>query len=208
MDNDELRRGKPTLWKWRDEAAAILAGDSLQSLAFELISANPTPLNALVKAKLMHGLAQAAGRGGMVGGQVRDLAAEGASEPPGFADVIMIHAQKTGALIAFAAESGAIIGGADDKARAALRLYGEKLGLAFQLRDDLLDIEGSAEALGKTPGKDAAAGKATLVSTLGMEKARTFLENLHQGALYALAPFGERADILRAAAGFVCHRSH
>lgn len=210
MDNDELRRGQPTLWKWRDEATAILAGDSLQSLAFELLTANPTPLNALTKAKLVHGLAVASGKGGMVGGQVRDLAAEGkvtGAEQANFADVIMIHSQKTGALIAFAAESGAIIGGADEKACAALRLYGEKLGLAFQLKDDLLDIEGSAEELGKTPGKDEVAGKATFISVLGIEKAKTFLENLHQGALYALEPFGERADLLRAAASYVCTRT-
>ncbi|GJM03294.1 MAG: (2E,6E)-farnesyl diphosphate synthase [Rhodomicrobium sp.] len=217
MDNDELRRGQPTLWKWRDEAAAILAGDSLQSLAFEILSANPTPLNALPKAKLVNALAAAAGKAGMVGGQVRDLEAEtksteskngsGEAAPANFADVITIHSQKTGALISFSAESGAIIGGADEQSRAALRLYGEKLGLAFQLRDDILDIEGSAEELGKTPGKDEAAGKATFITALGLEKAKTFLENLHQGAIYALEPFGEKADHLRAAATFVCKRN-
>lgn len=207
MDNDDTRRGKPSLWKWRDEATAILAGDSLQSLAFEILSRNPTPLNAYIKAQLVNGLALAGGKAGMVGGQVRDIAAEQQDDPHSFADVIMIHAQKTGALIAFSAEAGAIIGGGDHNARKALRLYGEKLGLAFQLRDDLLDIEGSADELGKTPGKDADAGKATFISALGTEKARIFLDNLRDGAHYALEPFGDDADTLRAAADFVCNRT-
>lgn len=207
MDNDELRRGRPTLWKAKGEATAILAGDALQSLAFELITQNATPLNAVMKAELAKCLAVASGKSGMVGGQVRDLLAESATTPGTFADVIMIHAQKTGALIAFAAEAGAIIGGADHQARAALKMYGEKLGLAFQLRDDLLDVEGSASQLGKTPGKDQASGKATLVSALGYEKAQTFLGNLREGALYALEPFGEKANTLRQAVDFVCDRS-
>ena len=193
MDNDDTRRGKPSLWKWRDEASAILAGDSLQSLAFEILSRNPTPSNAYIKAQLVNGLATAAGKAGMVGGQMRDITAEQSAE-----DNSSAHS--------FAAEAGAIIGGGDHNARAALRLYGEKLGLAFQLRDDLLDIEGSAAELGKTPGKDAEAGKATFVSALGPEKARTFLENLREGAHYALEPFGEKVDTLRAAADFVCTR--
>ncbi len=206
MDNDELRRGRPTVWKAKGEALAILAGDALQALAFELICQNPTPSNAMIKAELAKCLAIAAGRAGMVGGQVRDLAAENQTEPATFTDVLQIHAQKTGALIAFACEAGAIIGGAEPSARQALKLYGEKLGLAFQLKDDLLDIEGTAENLGKTPGKDAASGKATLVTALGEEKAKNFLDNLKDGALYALEPFGERADILREAVHFVCER--
>ena len=208
MDNDELRRGQPTVWKAKGEATAILTGDALQALAFELISANVTPANALTKAQLVHELAIAAGKTGMVAGQIRDLAAERSPDPATFADVIQIHAQKTGALIAFACQAGAIIGGADHHARAALKLYGEKLGLAFQLKDDLLDIEGTATDLGKTPGKDEASGKATLVSALGIEKARTFLDNLHDGALYALEPFGERAEMLKQVVSFVCKRNN
>ncbi len=208
MDNDELRRGRPTVWKAKGEATAVLTGDALQALAFELISANATPANALIKAQLVNELAKAAGKTGMVAGQIRDLAAEQATDPASFADVIQIHAQKTGALIAFASQAGAIIGGADHHARAALNLYGEKLGLAFQLKDDLLDVVGTATDLGKTPGKDEASGKATLVSALGIEKAHTFLENLHDGALYALEPFGERAEMLRQMARFVCKRQN
>ena len=206
MDNDELRRGRPTVWKAKGEALAILAGDALQALAFELICQNPTPSNALIKAELAKCLAIASGRTGMVGGQVRDLAAENQTAPASFTDVLQIHAQKTGALIAFACEAGAIIGGAEPSARAALKLYGEKLGLAFQLKDDLLDIEGTAENLGKTPGKDTASGKATLVTALGAEKAKSFLEDLKQGAHYALEPFGNKASLLCDAVHFVCER--
>ena len=208
MDNDELRRGRPTVWKAKGEALAILAGDALQALAFELICQNPTPSNALIKAELAKCLAIASGRAGMVGGQVRDLAAENQAEPATFTDVLQIHAQKTGALIAFSCEAGAIIGGAEPSTRQALKLYGEKLGLAFQLRDDLLDIEGTVENLGKTPGKDTASGKATLVTALGEEKAKNFLGNLKDGALYALEPFGERAELLREAVHFVCQRQN
>lgn len=206
MDNDELRRGRPTLWKHTDEATAILAGDSLQTLAFELLSNNPTPTNAYIKSQLVNGLAKASGKTGMVGGQIRDMAAEKAADV-NFADILMIHAQKTGALISFAAEAGAILGGAEHHAREAIKLFGQKLGLAFQLKDDLLDVEGTTSDLGKTAGKDQASGKATLVSVLGQEKAELFLTNLKEGALYSLEPFGEKAEILREAAHFVCDRT-
>jgi len=206
MDNDVLRRGQPSLWKHQDEATAILAGDALQALAFELITQNASLTTAMIRTELVKGLAIASGKSGMVGGQIRDLAAESAQEPAQFADVIMIHAQKTGALIAYACEAGAIIGGAPQNERAALKLYGEKLGLAFQLKDDLLDEQGSASDLGKTPGKDKASGKATLVSALGQDKAETFLDNLRDGALYALEPFGERAQMLRQLVHYVCER--
>ena len=205
MDNDELRRGRPTLWKQKDEATAILAGDSLQSLALEILTNQPTPTNAYIKSQLANGLAKAAGKAGMVGGQIRDMAAE-KSDEVNFADILMIHSQKTGALISFAAEAGAIIGGADHHSKEAIKLFGQKLGLAFQLKDDLLDIEGSTKDLGKTAGKDEAQGKATLVSILGHEKAVNFLSNLKEGALYALEPFGEKAEILREATHFVCDR--
>ncbi len=206
MDNDELRRGQPTIWKAHGEATAILTGDALQSLAFELITRNAHTGNALMKAELAANLARAVGKAGMVSGQMRDLAAEAAEGEVSFADVIVIHAQKTGALISFAAEAGAIIGGADHHARSALKLYGEKLGLAFQLKDDLLDCEGNEADLGKTPGKDAASGKATLVAALGREKAERFLNNLADGANYALEIFGERAAPLRQLVTFVCAR--
>ncbi|MEP3477557.1 MAG: polyprenyl synthetase family protein [Hyphomicrobiales bacterium] len=207
MDNDELRRGRPTLWKHSDEATAILAGDSLQTLAFEILSNAPTLTNSYIKSQLINGLAKAVGKTGMVGGQIRDMAAEKSSEV-NFADILMIHSQKTGALISFAAEAGAIIGGADHHAREAIKLFGQKLGLAFQLKDDLLDVEGTTNDLGKTAGKDQASGKATLVSILGHEKAVTFLSNLKDGALYALEPFGEKAETLREATRFVCERQN
>ncbi len=206
MDNDELRRGRATLWKWSDEATAILAGDALQALAFEQLCKTPIPSNALIKIELINGLAKASGCTGMVGGQVRDLDAENKNDEVSFADVIQMQAQKTGALIGFAAEAGAIIGGAPQNERTALRLFGEKLGLAFQVRDDLLDIEGTSSELGKTPGKDQQVGKATLVTTLGREKAETFLSDLQRGALYALETFGDKADVLREAVAFVCER--
>ncbi len=205
MDNDELRRGRPTLWKFTDEATAILAGDSLQTMAFEILSTNATLSNGLMKLELINELAVAAGKAGMVGGQIRDMAAEN-NDDPQFADILLIHSQKTGALITFAASAGAIIGGADNTSKEALKLYGQKLGLAFQLKDDLLDVVGNSKDLGKTPGKDADVGKATLVSTLGAGKAELFLNNLKDGALYALKPFGEKADTLREAITFVCER--
>lgn len=206
MDNDELRRGRKTLWKWRDEATAILTGDALQALGFQIISEKANSADALKRIELTKGLAVAAGSCGMVGGQIRDISAEKSSEQANFAEVIQIHAQKTAALISFAAEAGAIIAGAQHSEREALKLYGEKLGLAFQLRDDLLDKEGSASELGKTPGKDEEVGKATLVAALGVEKAQTFLENLRDGALYALEPFGDKAETLKQAVYFVCDR--
>lgn len=207
MDNDELRRGRPTLWKEKGEATAILAGDSLQTLAFEILTTQTTPTNAYIKSQLVNGLAKAAGKAGMVGGQVRDMAAENSADV-NFADILMIHSQKTGALISFAAEAGAIIGGADHHSREAIKLFGQKIGLAFQLKDDLLDIEGSTNDLGKTAGKDEAQGKATLVSILGQDKAITFLSNLKEGALYALEPFGEKAEALREVTHFVCDRQN
>lgn len=208
MDNDELRRGKPTVWKAYDEWSAILVGDGLQSLAFELLSAPSAHCDPRVRADLVHALVVAAGFPGMVGGQALDLEAEslagGAS--PNLAHITRLQAMKTGALIGAACEMGAILGNATDQDRAALKTYAEAVGFAFQISDDILDAEGSSADVGKATGKDAAAGKATLVSLYGIDKARRHMDETVKAAIEALRPFGERADILMDAARFMGRR--
>lgn len=205
MDDDDLRRGKPTTHKAFDDATAILAGDALQTLAFEILADPATHADGAARAELCHALAVAAGAPGMVGGQMIDIAAETA-ETRFHLDVIKgLQAMKTGALICFAAESGAILA-RDEAARSALRRYAHHLGLAFQIRDDLLDVEGDTEALGKQVGKDAMAGKATFVSELGLEAARKAAAAERDAAISALTPFGRKAERLREAAEFAIQR--
>src|SRR6476659_9052192 len=178
MDNDDLRRGRPTVHKAFDDATAILAGDALLTLAFDVMARAEVHAEANVRAALVLELARAAGIGGMAGGQMLDLAAEGRfgdRQTLGETDVKTLQAMKTGALIRFAARAGAILGQADAPGRAALDRYGAAVGQAFQIADDLLDVEGDAATLGKAAGKDAAAGKATLVSLLGVAGARARL---------------------------------
>ncbi len=206
MDDDALRRGKPTVHVAWDEATAVLAGDALQTLAFEILCDPATHPDAAVRAELALALARASGLAGMVGGQALDLAAETAPAPLDADAIAALQHLKTGALIAFAAESGAILGGAGADARAALAGYGRDLGAAFQIRDDLLDVEGDAEAAGKRLGKDAAAGKATFVSTLGLEGARARAQAHADAAKAALKPFGPRAAALAAAADYAITR--
>ncbi len=207
MDNDELRRGQPTVWKAFDEATGILAGDGLLTFAFELLARPATHPDAAVRASLVLGLAEASGGAGMVGGQVLDLASEnGASNLHSLAGVATIQRMKTGALIRFSAEAGAILANASLEQRRALRAYGEALGAAFQIADDLLDAEGDAQATGKAVGKDAAAGKATFVTVLGVAGARARLAELNAEARAALAPFGAAARDLTAAVDFVSNR--
>jgi farnesyl diphosphate synthase len=210
MDDDDLRRGQPTLHKAYDEWTAILAGDALNTLAFEILAEPRVPTDVEVRARLVLGLAQAAGRAGMVGGQCLDLAAEklAAGPPPTVEEIERLQAMKTGALIGFSAEAGAILAQAEAGARAALRRYGEALGLAFQIADDLLDAEGDAAVLGKRVAKDAPAGKATFVSLVGREAARHRLNEAERQAIGALDRFGKRADVLREAAAFVSRRRH
>ncbi|HWC94659.1 MAG TPA: farnesyl diphosphate synthase [Pseudolabrys sp.] len=209
MDDDDLRRGRPTVHKAFDDATAILAGDALLTLAFDVMARAEVHAEASVRAALVLELARAAGIGGMAGGQMLDLAAEGRfgdKQTLGETEVKTLQAMKTGALIRFAARAGAILGQADAPGRAALDRYGAAVGQAFQIADDLLDVEGDAATLGKAAGKDAAAGKATLVSLLGVKGAHARLAALVAEAESALAPFGGKADILRAAARFTAER--
>jgi farnesyl diphosphate synthase len=211
MDNDALRRGRPTTHKAFDEATAILAGDGLLTFAFDILSRPETHSDPAVRLKLVSALAQAAGLGGMVGGQMLDLAAEGRfdASPPklGEQEVRMLQAMKTGALLRFACRAGAILGEASENRWSALDRYGSALGEAFQIADDLLDIEGDPATVGKATHKDAAAHKATLVGVLGPAAARRRLASLVAEAQAALSPFGSDADNLRAAARFVATRS-
>lgn len=206
MDDDDLRRGQPTVHKAFDEATAILAGDALLTLAFDIIAGEATVLPAERRAALVLALARAAGAGGMVGGQTLDLEAERTS--PDEAGIIRLQAMKTGALIRFACEAGAIIAGAPAEDRERLAEYGSAVGLAFQLADDLLDLTADASQMGKATGKDAAAGKATLVALHGTNWARSQLHGLVEQAHTLLEPYGEQAALLKAAATFVATRNN
>jgi len=205
MDNDDLRRGQPTVHRAYDEATAILAGDSLLTYAFDIIADPETELAAATRADLVLRLARAAGVGGMAGGQALDLMA--AQQPPDEAGIVQLQAMKTGALIRFACEAGAIIGGADAADRERLSAFGAAIGLAFQLADDLLDLTSSSDAMGKATGKDAAAGKATLAALHGEAWARSQLSGLVAQAEELLEPFEDRAAVLRQAARFVAERN-
>jgi farnesyl diphosphate synthase len=209
MDNDDLRRGQPTAHKAFDEATAILAGDALLTFAFDLMARDAVHPDAQVRLALVTEFARAAGIGGMAGGQMLDLDAEGrfaAKRMLGEKDIATLQAMKTGALIGFACRAGAILGEADGAARGALNRYGIAIGQAFQIADDLLDVEGDAAAVGKATGKDSAAGKATLVTALGRDGAAGRLRALIAEAENALTPFGDQAATLRAAARFVAER--
>ncbi len=204
MDDDALRRGRPSCHVAFDEATAILAGDALLTLAFEVLADPETHSDAAVRCELVAGLARAAGGLGMVGGQMIDLASEKLAAD---ADLISrLEGLKTGALIAFGCEAGAILAGASGADRRSLREFGLDVGLAFQIVDDLLDVEGDAAALGKTVGKDEAAGKATFVSTMGNEGARREAGALIDGAISRLRPFGAAADTLTALSRYVLNR--
>ncbi|ESX93260.1 MULTISPECIES: polyprenyl synthetase family protein [unclassified Mesorhizobium] len=206
MDDDDLRRGQPTVHKAFDEATAILAGDALLTLAFDVLADEATALPAERRAALVLALARAAGTGGMVGGQTLDLEAE--RNRPDEAGIIRLQAMKTGALIRFACEAGAIIAGAAPQDRDRLAEFGSAVGLAFQLADDLLDLTADASQMGKATGKDAAAGKATLVALHGANWARSQLHGLVKQAHELLEPYGEQAALLKAAASFVAIRNN
>ncbi|WP_368516326.1 polyprenyl synthetase family protein [Rhizobium sp.] len=204
MDDDDLRRGQPTVHIAFDYATAILAGDSLLTYAFDIIAAPETDLPADRKMALVLALSRAAGIGGMAGGQALDLAAE--KEAPDENGITTLQAMKTGALIRFACEAGAIISGASAEDRKRLRTFGEKIGLAFQLADDLLDLTADAATMGKATGKDAARGKGTLVALHGQEWAETTLARLVEEAADLLSGYGSKADILMETARFIANR--
>ena len=204
MDNDELRRGQPTCHIKYDEATAILAGDALLTKAFEILANPATHPDPKVRCELIEELAKAVGEEGMVGGQILDLLSKQRTlDKP---EVTRLQRMKTGELIAVSCEAGAILGKAPEAVRHALRAYAHDLGLAFQIVDDLLDVEGNETDVGKKTGKDKAAGKATFVSLLGLEPAKARAEELCDTACAALSPYGEEATILKDAARFVIAR--
>lgn len=214
MDDDDMRRGRPTLHKAFDEATAILAGDGMLTLAFDAMASEEVHPEPAVRLRLVTGLARASGVGGMVGGQALDLDAEGRNSPDrkplavGEEEIRILQSMKTGALLAFATEAGALVAGAPEEKRAALLAFGKALGAAFQIADDILDVEADATAVGKATGKDAERGKATLVGRLGLAGAKSERDRLARVALETLAGFGPEADMLRAALRFTVERGH
>ena len=204
MDDDDLRRGKPTAHIQFDEATAILAGDALQTLAFQILSDSETHADPSVRIELISLMAHASGHHGMVGGQMIDLTA--ADHDLSEAEIYRLQQLKTGELIRFSVEAGGILGRASPKMRQSLQFYARDLGLAFQIADDLLDVLGDEKTVGKATGKDAAAGKATLVSLMGVEKAARQAQMLSDQAIAHLADFDERASLLRAVAHFAVNR--
>ncbi len=204
MDDDDLRRGKPSTHRAFDEATAILAGDALQARAFEVLAEADTHSDALARCELVAALGLAAGARGMAGGQMIDMEAEG--KTLGIGEVARLQALKTGRLIQFSAEAGAILGRAPWPVRTQIAAYGRDIGAAFQIADDVLDEIGTAEQIGKTAGKDAAAGKATIVSILGVERATAQARMLSAQAVAHLEGFGAEADRLRGLAFWVVNR--
>jgi farnesyl diphosphate synthase len=206
MDDDDLRHGKPTLHKVYDEATAVLAGDALHALAFEILADAETSADPFTRVELIATLGTASGAQGMAGGQMMDMVADEEGVSYDLPAITRLQQLKTGALLAASVEMGAILGKVAPQGRAPLRAYARDIGLAFQIADDLLDVEGDAATLGKAAGKDAEAGKATLVAALGISGARARLDDLTAAADAALAPFGAKADTLRAAARFIAER--
>ncbi len=209
MDDDDLRRGKPSTHKAFDEATAILAGDALQTRAFEILAEPETHADPEARCVLVAALARAAGAAGMVGGQMYDMASEGLAgrgETLGLDELLHLQALKTGRLIQFSAEAGAILGQVPAELRSSVAAYGRDLGAAFQIADDVLDETGTVEEIGKTVGKDAAAGKSTVVGLLGLEQAAARARTLAGQAAGHLAGFGPEADRLRALAAYVVSR--
>lgn len=202
MDDDDLRRGKPTVHRQWNEHTAVLAGDALQAMAFEVL-AHPSVGDDRTRVRLMGTLATAAGRGGMVGGQMMDIAAETSTSPYSLDQIIAVQTGKTGALINWAARAGAVM---TESPTQALDTYGAALGLAFQIWDDVLDIEGDVAKTGKAVGKDSAAGKATFVSHLGLDGAKSRAKELVDQACDALSDYGDEGECLREAARFVISR--
>jgi farnesyl diphosphate synthase len=208
MDNSDLRRGRPTLHKAYDDATAILAGDALLTLAFDIVTRDEIHQDANVRLLLTRALARASGIGGMAGGQMLDLAGEGRFGDREPVDVARLQQMKTGALLRYGCIAGALLGQSTPKQYQALDDYGRALGEAFQIADDLLDVEGDAAALGKPAGQDAALNKTTFVTQLGVDGARQRVRDLLATADAALSTFGAKGEVLRAAARFVADRKN
>ncbi len=206
MDDDDLRHGKPTLHKAFDEAAAVLAGDCLHALAFDILTQADTSTDPFVRAELVATLARASGHDGMAGGQMMDIVSE--EEKYDLRQVTRLQQLKTGALLAASVEMGAILGRVPPEGRAHLRAYARDIGLAFQIADDLLDVEGDEEKAGKALRKDEIQGKQTFVTLMGREQARTQAEMLVDQAGRHLASYGEEARLLVDLAHFVVKRDH
>ena len=208
MDDDDLRRGKPSCHKQFDEATAVLAGDGLLTRAFEVLAADTTWDNPAVRCELVHLLGNAAGYHGMVAGQMLDLMAENESLELSLTDVVRLQSLKTGRMLIFSAEAGAVLGQATFEQRQALKDFAADIGLAFQITDDILDIEGSVEKVGKTLRKDVDAGKITYVSLVGVDAARQKAAELIDKAVARLQIFGDKADLLRDLARFILSRDY
>jgi farnesyl diphosphate synthase len=206
MDNDDMRHGRPTVHKQFDEATAVLVGDALLTLAFQLLARPDTHADPFVRCELVTRLAVAAGARGMIGGQMMDLKSDASHRT--IETVTRLQRLKTGALISFACEAGGLMAKASPKAMQALSAYAHDLGLAFQIADDILDLEGDAERMGKAARKDRAAGKVTFVEILGIERAREQADHLAAQAAAHLDMFDERADLLRSVAEFAVARDH
>ena len=206
MDDDDLRRGQPTVHKAFDEATAILAGDALLTLAFDILADEATHKDPAIRAALILSLARASGIGGMAGGQMLDIEGEASNRDVG--EILLMQSMKTGALIRHACEAGAIVCGADHETRMRLARFGQIIGQAFQLADDILDETASTQAMGKQTAKDRGQGKATLVSLLGLDESRKKASSLLREATALLEPFGARASLLVEAARFTVERSH
>ncbi|MBO6037838.1 MAG: polyprenyl synthetase family protein [Acetobacter sp.] len=206
MDNDDMRRGQPSTHRKFDEATAILAGDALQTMAFDILAADQTHPNTCVRIELIKSFADASGAYGMVGGQMIDMESEGCSLS--LEETQHLHALKTGCLIRYAAEAGAILGQASSDLRQCIRSYGTHIGAAFQITDDILDVTATAQDLGKTTGKDKASGKSTFVSLLGIERARTEAIRLIEKAIADISSFGTAADRLRDLACYIINRKY
>lgn len=205
MDNDDLRRGQPTVHKKFDEATAILAGDALLTLAFDILAAPQAGISAATQLQLILELSRVSGLGGMVGGQILDLANENKTAHE--QQILLTHAMKTGALFTFSARAGAVLSQANEEELAIIEAFGAAIGLAFQLADDILDLTSTSKNLGKTAGKDAKTGKATIASLYGLEMAKEQLRGLLSEAKKLLTVFGERANDLKAMADFIKDRS-
>jgi farnesyl diphosphate synthase len=202
MDNDDLRRGQPTVHRKFDEATAILAGDGLLTFAFEVLADAATHPSLSVRNELVLALAKAAGARGMVGGQMVDIEAE-TKNFSSYAEIAAMQRKKTGALFSFACQAGPIMAGTNSE---PLRIYADKIGLAFQIADDILDVESSAAALGKATQKDKSKGKATFVDLLGLDNAKHEAQKLVEDAIEALKPFGDKAAMLAATARYIIAR--